>query len=67
MPSRKEVRNACHSMDTSLEIVMGVLSNFSDFYTKYNEQASCQRDGKNRRRFLYDVLGSKGIFGREKR
>ena len=37
MPSRKEVRNACHSMDTCLEIVMGVLSNFSDFYTKYNE------------------------------
>ena len=37
MPSRKEVRNACHSMDTCLEIVMGVLYNFSDFYTKYNE------------------------------
>ena len=36
MPSRKEVRNACHSMDTCWEIVMGVLSNFSDFYTKYN-------------------------------
>ena len=37
MPSRIGVRNACHSMDTCLEIVMGVLSNFSDFYTKYNE------------------------------
>ena len=37
MPSRKEVRNAFHSMDTCWKIVMGVLSNFSDLYTKYNE------------------------------
>ena len=37
IPSRREVRNACHSMDTCLEIVMGVLSNISDFYTKYIE------------------------------
>ena len=71
MPSRKDVRNACHSMDTCLEIVMGVLSNFSDFYTKNNELQTSRLVVKemeiNRRRFLYDVCGSKGIFGREKR
>ena len=59
MQSRKEVRNACHSMDTCFEIVIGVLSNFSDFYTKYSElqksRLAVKGMEKNQRRFLYDV------------
>ena len=37
MPCRREVSYACQTMDTCLEIVMGVLLNFSYVYTKYNE------------------------------
>ena len=37
MPGRREVSYACQTMDTCLEIVMGVLLNFSYVYTKYNE------------------------------
>ena len=37
LPSRKDVRQARHNMDTCHAIAIGVLTNFADFYTKNNE------------------------------
>lgn len=37
LPSRREVRNARQNMNTCQAIAIGVLTNFSDFYTKNNE------------------------------
>ena len=35
--NRREIKDARKRMETCLELVMGVLTNFSDFYTKYGE------------------------------
>ena len=40
MPSRREVKEACKKIDSCMELVMDVLSKFSDFYIKNQE---CQR------------------------
>ena len=40
MPSRREVKEACKKIDSCMELVMDVLSKFSDFYVKNQE---CQR------------------------
>ena len=32
MPSRRAVKEACRKMNSCLELVMEVLTNFSDFY-----------------------------------
>lgn len=37
MPSRRAVKEACRKMDSCLELVMEVLTNFSDFYTRNGE------------------------------
>ena len=36
MPSRRAVKETCRKMDSCLELVMEVLTKFSDFYTKNN-------------------------------
>ena len=43
MPSRRTVKEACRKMDSCLELVMEVLTNFSDFYSKNGE---LQKDKK---------------------
>lgn len=42
LPSRHEVKEAYKKMDSCMEIVMEVLSNFSDFYTKNKELQKCK-------------------------
>ena len=43
IPSRRAVKEACRKMDSCLEWVMEVLTNFSDFYSKNGE---LQKDKK---------------------
>ena len=41
-PSRREIHEACKRMDSCMDIVMEVLSNFSDFYVDNNELQKSQ-------------------------
>ena len=41
--NRREIKDARKRMETCLELVMDVLTNFSDFYTKYGEHQKCRR------------------------
>lgn len=43
LPSRREIKTACSKMDSSLDIVMKVLANFSDFYVTNGEIQKGQR------------------------
>ena len=64
--NRREIKDARKRMETCLELVMDVLTNFSDFYTKYGEhqkkQTDSQRDGANRSRFLFSNRVGTGMF-----
>ena len=43
LPTRLGVNEACKKLESCLEIVMDILANFSDFYTKHKEHQKCKR------------------------
>ena len=67
MQSRRAVKDACKKMDSCSELVMEVLTNFLDFYTKNGNFKKTKRylvkwKKKKKKRLLYGLWNSSRIL-----